>query len=360
MRSELRILRRRWWRAGGLALAALVAGSPGYAQAITLDGTSAVAASAASTIVFSHDVGTARDRYLLVALSASSKVNAIAVELDGRPLTRLGTRATADPQWICTVELWGLVEPASGPGGVVVTFPSGVSLVAGAATFAGVDPRDPVGPFAAHDAWGSTVSMPSMAAAGELVVDAVCAYKFPRAPTATPGAGQTAVYDRASGELVLAASQRGGGAGLMQRWTLDQGNSANWAIAAVALRPAPVVLPGTGGAGANPGTGGAGGSATGGAGGAGGGGAPVGFDATPADRAIDLAGAGEVAPAEMPPGALPFDHADGPPAAPASASVAYRVSCACRLGGHRPGAGLFTPIALALGALAALAARRRR
>lgn len=341
MRSALRSLCRRSWRAGGLALALAAATGPAHAQTVTLDGASSVAASSAARMIFIHDVGTARDRYLLVAVSASSKVNALAVELDGRPLTRLGTRATADSQWICTVELWGLVEPASGPGAVVVTFPSVVSTVVGAATFAGVDPRDPLGPFAAHDAWGSAVAMPATAAAGELVVDAVCAHKFPRAPTATPGAGQTAVYGRASAELVLAASQRAGGADIMQRWTLDQGNSANWAIAAVALRPAPVILPGTGGAGP---TGG------GGAGGA------VASDAIPADQPVER-GADEVS-ADVRPTDLPSDRAEDPPAAaaPASASAAYRVSCACRLGGHAATTGLLAPIALAL---AALALRRR-
>jgi hypothetical protein len=300
--------------AAALALSTwAVIAAPVAGAAVTFDGAS-TGTGAGQAVGFDHTVGAAADRYLLVTVTSGTKQPVAAVSYGGIALTRLGSRATADPLWVCKIEAWGLVDPPSGSHAITIAFGGdGGAILAGAQSYFGVDGATPVGPYAANDAWGATVSLTAPSAAGELLVDGLCAFKSAQAPAAVAGAGLTPRLNTTDRGLVLATADQPGAGSVMVAWTLDQGNSANWAIGAVSLRPA-AQLPG----------------------------------ALDAGATRDAGGGGDD-------GGEP-DGAAAPVDGPVTSSMDYRVGCACRLEGRATS----VPGAVVAGVVLALVRRARR
>lgn len=208
----------------------------------TVDASSS-AATSGSTISWSHTVGTNANRLLVVGVSirnASRQV--LSVTLGGTPLTFLGAHNNA--ALAARVELWYLKSPLTGTRTVKVTLSGSSDAVAGAVSFAGVDPVAPLRGFASVGG-SSSATNPAVAAASapEEVVVAVAALEG-TAGTLSPAQGQIGRYARRTGgdadEAVGVASTAPGAADRVMSWTKT--GSARWAVAAAVVKPRPASL----------------------------------------------------------------------------------------------------------------------
>jgi hypothetical protein len=218
------------------AAVALMLTSPAVARAdVAAEGVTAAVGSGGSTVVLDHLVTATPGQILLVAVAVrSSSTTVRSVTFGG---AALGSVVSASAGGYCRAELWSLLAPAPGTGQVVVTLSGGGAAAAAALSYAGVDASSPiVGTNAAHGIQGA-VSLTVGGTAGGLVVDSVCAAAT-SAPTATAAAGQTVRWNRPSGNLVGAGSDRPGAASVTMQWTLTVPAALGWSIAGVALRPA--------------------------------------------------------------------------------------------------------------------------
>src|SRR3989338_2397853 len=113
-------------------------------------------------------------------------------------------------------------------------------MVAGAATFNGVNQTTPLGTFASSIGTGTSASVSLSSATGEIVFDTVTAESV---GSMTAGAGQTAHWNTFAGSSGAigfgGASTEAGATSVNMSWSL--GSSNIWAIGAVPIRPS--VLP---------------------------------------------------------------------------------------------------------------------
>jgi len=196
------------------------------------DATSALGSGA--SVVFDHTVADSPDRFLVVAVGVrSSGIGVNSVTFGGATLAPL---ISASAGGYCRSELWGLVDPLPGTASVVVTLSGGTSdSIASAASYAGVDGRSPLASSAANHGIRGAVSLAVTSASDQVVVDAVCGGGN-SAPTSTPGAGQTLRWNRTSGTLMFAGSDRAGTSSSPMTWTLSVPAALGWSIAAATLR----------------------------------------------------------------------------------------------------------------------------
>ena len=112
-------------------------------------------------------------------------------------------------------------------------------MVAGAATFNGVNQTTPLGTFASSIGTGTSASVSLSSATGEIVFDTVTAESV---GSMTAGAGQTAHWNTFAGSSGAigfgGASTEAGATSVNMSWSL--GSSNIWAIGAVPIRPAAV------------------------------------------------------------------------------------------------------------------------
>jgi uncharacterized repeat protein (TIGR01451 family) len=138
------------------------------------------------------------------------------------------------------VEIWDLLAPPQGTANVVVTLTGSTAMIGGAASFSGVDQIAPVGPFVSLGGTGPVASLSVPNAVNELVVDVVAVPGT--ALSLTPGAGQGTLWDRGTGtsgnQAHGAGSRSEGAPSVALSWTL--GVPADWAIAAITLKPTPI------------------------------------------------------------------------------------------------------------------------
>lgn len=189
------------------------------------------------TLTWAHDGGNGANRLLIVSVSllnASRPVSSVTFK--GVPLTFRGARNNDDNK--ARVELWYLVAPPTGSGNIVVTRTGGDETIAGALSLTGVNQTDPLGAFASAASTGSGSTNPSLAlagAAGQLVVDAVVTNGE---TVLTAGPNQTQRHSRDyDNEMDGAGSTEPGAASVTMSWSKTA--AAEWALAAVAVNPAP-------------------------------------------------------------------------------------------------------------------------
>ena len=192
-----------------------------------------------SSLTWSHTVGAANDRILIVGVALrNSSVTVTGINYGGTALTLIGARSNGGGQ--VRMEMWKLVGPATGTANVVVTLSAAKRIVGGAVSYSGVNPNTPNGAFVSAISNGSTTALVTATSAmGELVVDVVAPEGD--AGSLTVGAGQTQRWNTLTG--TASAEVRGGGssepgaASVTMSWTL--GASKPWAIGAVPLKPVP-------------------------------------------------------------------------------------------------------------------------
>jgi MYXO-CTERM domain-containing protein len=331
---------RRPGLAGRLAVALalpLLAGSPSARAAIVAEGATS-AEGVGTSITVDHTVGAAADRYLLVGVGVrSSGVTIAAVTFAGRALAPI---VSASAGGYCRAELWGLAAPPPGTAPVVVTLSGGSSgSIAAALSYAGVDGTAPVVRSNALHGTRGAVSLPVASAAGELVVDSVCGGAA-SAPTAMAAAGQTERWNRTSGSLTSAGSDRPGATSGTMDWTLSVPAALGWSIAAAVLRPATSASP--------PPDGGPGAPDDGGAF------QPDGQTLDGVAAKSDGGPTGDGGGLPSGPGSHDGSGAEIADAGPGPPAVTHlRVGCACRAGGRSGAGGAWLLVAVA-------AWRRRR
>lgn len=215
-------------------------------------GTATIAVDAVSTgsafepatgFSFNHTTGTGADRLLLVGISfeddntAGLAINSVSYA--GQPLTFVGRRQSTQE---VGCEIWRLTNPPSGTASVQVSVSgagsgTGDSVYAGALTLTGVHQAAPLGTLTSADGTGTTASLTTASAAGELVFDVLA---LDDARSATAAAGQTqqwsGITETANTDGVrAAASTKPGAPSVTTTWTVG---SDAWALCAVPVKPA--------------------------------------------------------------------------------------------------------------------------
>jgi len=194
-----------------------------------------------STFVWSHTVGNRLDRIMVVGVSIFSGNKAVAgITYGGQSLTLIGARNGGSGADNRRIEMWYLLAPPVGTANINLTMENGSKLVAGAATFYGVDPTTPLGVFASNEGISTLLSVNVTTAPGELVVD--CVATKGRALSVIAAAGQTQIWNDVTrtngGNIIGAASYRSPtSATETMSWTTQ--SAEYWAIGAVPLKPAP-------------------------------------------------------------------------------------------------------------------------
>lgn len=222
--------------ASGIALAPVLAPSSG-AQ-VSMDWASRASGGTAS-LSWKHAIGPAANRLLVVAVSIGGNATdtVVGVTFGSAPLTFLGAGANDDRN--ARVELWYLMAPASGWDEVGVILSGPVEAVGGAASFAGVDQTAPFGTVSTSGSTGigtADPSVPVASAVGDLVLAALATAEDPG--VLSPSAGQTRQWVMSQGRNTAGAGSTALGADtIAMGWTKTK--SARWAIAAVAVKPAP-------------------------------------------------------------------------------------------------------------------------
>ncbi len=226
------------------------------ATGVTLDGTPSSGTGAAndSSVSFAHTTGSGANGLMLVGVSWNSGSTARAISSvtfkptgeDALALTEVITQKHGTAANYRYAAIYRLVGPPSGTAGTVtVTFNGTVTngIVAGAATFAGVNPVAPfgtaVGSYSSSNDTTPTVTLSELVG-DELVVDTVFLGGNPPA-TLTPGSGQTQLGDwnkTVSNTRGAASIEQATGTSVTMSWTAA--SSSLWVIAAVPLKPAPV------------------------------------------------------------------------------------------------------------------------
>lgn len=230
----------RWAPVALVAMAAaLCLPAIGARAAITLDAASSVQGNS-SIHMWPHTVGLGNDACLVVGVSIfTANKSVTSVTYAGQPLTPVGARNGGSGANARRMEIWYLVSPPVGTADVVVTMSNGAKLVAGAASFFGVDPLDPLGTFVSAEGDDAAPTVTLASGAGEMVID--CVAVKGNADPVTTGAGQTRLWNDVTrtngGNIIGAGSTEPGAASTTMSWTL--GASEYWVIGAVAMKPAP-------------------------------------------------------------------------------------------------------------------------
>ena len=218
--------------------------------------TSGTGAANATSVSFSHTVGTGNNRLMLVGVSwncgtTNRTISSVTFTPSGgsatnltEVITQLGYNST-NPRYSA---IYKLLNPPSGVSGTVtVTFSGAVTngSVAGAADFAGVDQTTPLGTPGGVGSPSNTSTSISVDLSGlngnELVFDNVFAGASGSTQTLTPGAGQTALWNvlnyvssPVTNIIAGASTEQATGSSVTMSWTFS---SAAAAITAVPINP---------------------------------------------------------------------------------------------------------------------------
>jgi len=210
----------------------------------------------ATSLSWSHTVGSGQDRILLVGVSIrnSGSQTVSTVTFNGTGLTRLGFQ---DNSTNARVELWYLKNPSSVTNNVIVTLSTSAVCVGGAVSLSNVDQVTTFGTFASTIGAGDGVPTPDVAtldvtsANGEIVVGALAKmYNDAVTPRAQYQQAQRWNLWTTNGtlaDLLGVGILKGGSAPTAQLyWDLSGTNWQQWAIGGVSVKPtnvAPPLLP---------------------------------------------------------------------------------------------------------------------
>ena len=226
----------------------------GGVLAITVGNVSSTLDTGVSSLTFGHTIGGDANAILLVEVSTVAKTGSATtttVTYGGVNLTLLGVATNSNGSGMST-EMWYLKGPSAGTASVVISLGgSSGALVGSATSYHGVSQANPFGGFVGASGTSNLPRVTVASAPDELVVDSVVERGT---ATTTPDAGQTERYRQATGgtagsDVLAASSIRTGAASTTMGWTTYSGNTSSqeWALAAVALKPAntaPSLTPG--------------------------------------------------------------------------------------------------------------------
>ncbi len=209
--------------------------------AITQDSVSSGQTSSASTLTFSHTIGSGNNGLLLVEVAINHGGTTVSsVTYDGASLTYLNS-ASQGPM---DAEIWYLTAPATGTFNVVVTASANAdSMTAGATSYFGVSQLAPLGTAATANGKTNppTPSVTVTSATGQLVVAVAAIHQ---GTTYTAGTGQTELWSQNYANGVGGPSMLGvtdsetGAASVTASWSVAiGGGGGEWAEVGVAIKP---------------------------------------------------------------------------------------------------------------------------
>ncbi len=167
-----------------------------YDGGLAIDTAASTQGYKADTLSFRHTVPARSNRLLLVAVSfRDGNQSLTSVTYDGRPLAPLGAKNAPGNQ--NRTELWYLVAPPAGSASVVVSLSKGRDIVAGAASFTGVNQATPFGAVASA-ADQSSRACASLAGAPPLAAMFVSANGD--ADAIDPARSQAVIWNRNTGQ----------------------------------------------------------------------------------------------------------------------------------------------------------------
>ncbi|HEX3107559.1 MAG TPA: hypothetical protein VHU41_00590, partial [Thermoanaerobaculia bacterium] len=247
------------WTAGASSQWAIaaVALQPSSPQILFDAASSQTFASTATTFTgsWNHTTTTAANRYLVVAVNidesgGASTVSGIRYGTEaGGPNVAMGLLGSRSNGTSVRTELWGLVAPASGTHQIIVTIGGNTgarntNVVAAAQSFSGVEQPVPTGAFASITGATATPSVTVTNSAYDYVVDSI-AWNSNNA--LTTGALQDFRFGLVTNAAAPVTNFFGGTSGLhgyanqAMSWT-SPGGAQNWAMAAIPLKAATVML----------------------------------------------------------------------------------------------------------------------
>ena len=267
--TRKKVLRGAGLGAGALVLAVLALGGVFFAQGggrvtyavpVAFDSESACSATTANTVSWStHDVGSGSNRLLLVGISFrrdsdTQTVSTVTWDSDGAggalpvALTlvpgALQDNAIAGTTEDLRVEIWSLLNPATGTNGTIAIDRSGTAtspIACGAASFANVDQTTPLdSPSLASGDVGTTASVTVASAAGDTVFGVL---GVEDEGGVTLGADQNSHWDVSTGGSGNANDIRGSGssepgaASVVNSWG-SIGASDEWAMVGLNINEA--------------------------------------------------------------------------------------------------------------------------
>lgn len=215
--------------------------TPATSTVVAAASTTTSALGPVSSVTLSHTTGTGANRFMLVAVNyeddGTAGIAINSVTYGGIPLTLVGSR-NSDQE--VRTQIWRLINPASGTANVVVNgtgIASGDAVHVGATTFTGVNQTTPLGTLANAIGTGTSASVVTASAAGELVFATL---SLDDSRTATSAAGQTDLWNAIAGTantdgVRSVASTKAGAASVTTSWTTG---SDAWAALAVSVKPA--------------------------------------------------------------------------------------------------------------------------
>lgn len=211
----------------------------------------------AGSLTWSHTVGAAgTNRILIVGVSIRNSASQTVsnVTYAGTNLTLVGV---IDNATNARVEIWSLLAPVTGANNIIVTLSANARFVGGASSFTDVDQLAPLGAFFSNTGNSPTPTVDvTGVAAGEIVIDTIANATL-SILTGLPciGTGQTERWSNRTTSLFPSSNNTpgagstepgpAGGGTVTMSWTLEGCASANnrqWAIAAVALKPAATII----------------------------------------------------------------------------------------------------------------------
>jgi MYXO-CTERM domain-containing protein len=195
-----------------------------------------------SRLAFDATVDAAPDPYLLLAIVTADGAPPVrSATFAGTPLGLLG--AVSSPGAHCRIEWWGQLAPVAGTHAAVVDLSTSAAfLQVSVLTYRGVSPLHPTGPVVTTAGTGDTSITITAAAAGDVVLDGVCAWSA-SSIIETAGPKQIGRWHYSVESLSAAGSERPGAIAGPLTWTAGGSGNMEWGALGIAL----LAADGTGG-----------------------------------------------------------------------------------------------------------------
>lgn len=197
----------------------------------------------AGSLSWTHTVGSGLANALALVFVnywSSNSTGASGVTFGGAAMSLLGRRADVNSGF---AEIWYLKAPTAGAKTVVVSMAAGAGgsyMVAGSATYQGVNQATPFNAASPQSNNGAAPTQPSLnvtSAAGERVVDTATDNEL-STDTLVAGAGQTTIYNTTHGsDIAGGASEEAGAASVTMSWS-GVPSGTPWSHIAASLIPA--------------------------------------------------------------------------------------------------------------------------
>ena len=209
-------MRRRASLAAFAVLAEVVAGERRGAAAVQVDSTLQESVFDQAGLDSPNlTIGDGPARLLVVAVATGNPAAVVRhITWSGAALTRLDARVLAAPAGPCRLELWTLIDPASGASSLQVSLSASAGFGLGAVVYTGVDAEEPLGPARWQSGSGGRIALDVPAPGERPVLGAACLGGHwnggPTAstPEAEPGPGETDFWNFTEPGVVGLGSHR--------------------------------------------------------------------------------------------------------------------------------------------------------